>query len=203
MGRRISAVVIGLLMALAVAAPVFADTTPGPGGPGENFRQSGDALYFNAFAGSCEGSTCTDTFISGAIVDFSDGSSIDEVCVDQFTYAARTGRFISSFFGCAQGAASIAEDTSSASADVTVQGETCGRRTCSADEVSVSVELTAISDPVPYSFSERNTFGNCTDTVRVRGESSEAEGTLILDGDEQLVFGQIGSESFTVTTRCK
>lgn len=201
MRRRISAVVLGLLAALALAGPAFADTTPG--GPGENFRQSGDALYFNASGGTCDGSTCTDTFVSGALVEFSDGSTLEEICVDQFTYAARTGRFISSFFGCAPVAPDIAEDTSSASAEVTVQGDRCGRRTCTADEVTVSLSLTAIGDPNSYSFSQKNEFDTCVDTVRVRGESSDAEGTLTVDGVETAAFGQIGSESFAVSTRCR
>jgi hypothetical protein len=201
MRRRISAVVLGLFAALALAGPAFADTTPG--GPGENFRQSGDALYLNAFGGTCDGSTCTDTFISGYIVEFNDGTSITEVCVDQFTYAARTGRFISSFFGCAPVAPDIAEDTSSASAEVTVQGDRCGRRTCTSDEVSVSLSLTAVGDPNSYSFSQKNEFGTCVDTVRVRGESSDAEGPLTVDGVEMVAFGQIGSESFAVSTRCR
>lgn len=201
MRRRISAAVLGLFTVLAVAAPVFADTTPG--GPGGNFRESGDALYFNASGGECEGSTCTDTFVFGHIVEFNDGTTITEVCVDQVTYAARTGRFISSFFGCAPVAPDIAEDTSSVSAEATIEGETCGRRTCSADEVTVSVSLTAFGDPNSYSFSQKNEFGDCVDTVRVRGESSDAEGTLTVDGTELFAFGQIGSESFAVSTRCR
>ncbi len=200
MRRRISAVLLGLLAALAVAGPAFADTGPGPGG---DFRESGDALYFNSGASGCSGSTCTETSVSGSIVTLKSGTTHAEVCVDQFTFAARTGRFISAFFGCAQVAPDIAADTSSASVDVTIEGETCGRRTCTPDELTISLSLTAISDPSAYSFSTKNTFDNCTDTVRVRGIVSEAEGTLTVDGTDQAAFGQIGSESFAVSTRCR
>jgi hypothetical protein len=201
MGRRISAVVIGLLMAVAVAGSASADTTPG--GPGGNFRESGEALYFDAGAGSCSANTCTETFIFGSVVELKDGTTIADVCVDQFTYASRTGRVSSSFFGCAQVTPDIADDTSSASVDVTIEGDRCARRTCTTDEVTVSLSLTAVSSPNAYSFSQKNQFENCTDTVRVRGISSSAEGTLTVDGVEQSAFGSIGSESFTVSTRCK
>ncbi len=202
MRRRISAVVLGLFTVLVAAAPVFADTTPGPGGPGGNFRESGDALYFGASGGECDRSTCTDTFVFGHDVELNDGTTITEVCVDQFTYASRTGRLISSFFGCAPVAPDIAEDTSSVSAEATIQGDSC-RRTCTADEVTVSVSLTAFGDPNSYSFTQKNEFGDCVDTVRVRGESSDAEGTLTVDGTELFAFGNIGSESFAVSTRCR
>ncbi len=203
MRRRISAVVIGLLAALAIAGPAFADTTPGPGGPGGNFRQSGDALYFDAGAGSCSGSTCTDTFVYGSVVEFKDGTSEASVCVDQFTYAARTGRSSGFFSGCALVAPDIAADTSSVSVDVMIQGETCGRRSCTPDEVTLSVSLAAISDANAYSFTQKNQFGTCTDTVRVKGIASDVEGSLVVDGVEQYAFGRVGSESFSVSTRCK
>jgi hypothetical protein len=131
------------------------------------------------------------------------GGSDAYVCVDQFTYAVRGGGRFSSFFGCAAVAPTIAKDLSSASASATVQGDTCGRRTCTADELSVSVSLASIGDPNSYSYTQKNEFGNCVDTYRVRGEAADAEGTMVVDGTSLLAYGQIGSESYSFSTRCR
>jgi hypothetical protein len=71
MGRRLSAILLGLLSAFVLAGPVLADTTPDPG----NFRDSGSSDYFSASATECGQSTCTDTFVSGASVDLQGGES--------------------------------------------------------------------------------------------------------------------------------
>ncbi|HET9520235.1 MAG TPA: hypothetical protein VFO73_04230 [Candidatus Limnocylindrales bacterium] len=199
MGRRIGAVAFGLLLSVALAAPVLADTTPDPG----NYRESGSALYVNAGASECGQTTCTDTFVYGAIVELQGGGSDAYVCVDQFTYPLRGGGRVDYFFGCASVAPDIAHDLSSASVDVTIFGESCGRRTCTPAEKSVAMSLTAFGDPNSYSSTQKNEYGNCIDTYRIRGQASDAEGTIEIDGASLFAFGQIGEESFTFSSRCR
>jgi hypothetical protein len=199
MRRRLSAVVLGLLATLVIAAPVFADTVPGPG----NFRDSGTSDYVNAFASECGQTTCTDTFVYGSIVDLQGGETFAYVCIDQFTYSIRGGGRFQSLSGCAEGTApDIASDLSSATIDATILADSCGRRTCSTVEVSLSLSLAAIGDPNSYSYTQKNEYQNCVDTYRVKGEAADAEGTLVINGSSLAAYGQIGSESWAFSTRC-
>lgn len=61
----------------------------------------------------------------------------------------------------------------------------------------------AIAEPVPYSYTSRSQWQNCSDSYRVRGESAEAQGTVTVDGTELAASGQIGSETFAFSTRCR
>jgi hypothetical protein len=141
--------------------------------------------------------------VSAAIVELQGGGSDAYVCVDQFTYPLRGGGRVSSFFGCASVAPDIASDLSSASVAATVSGDSCGRRTCTAAEKSVAVSLTSFGDPNSYSYTQKNEYGNCIDTYRIRGQASDAEGTIEIDGASLFAFGQIGEESFTFSSRCR
>jgi hypothetical protein len=200
MRRRLLAIGIGVLSALAVAGPAFADTSPGPG----NFRDSGSTDYLNAWASVCSQSSCTDTSIYAQVTDLQGGDSFVSVCFDQFTYPARQGGQVSDLSGCTEVAPTIAKDLSSASLDVTILAQQCGRRTCSGEtSVSVSVDLTAIGSPNAYSYTQKNQYQNCTDTYRVRGQAADAEGTITVDGASLDAFGQIGSETFAFSTRCR
>lgn len=199
MRRRSGAMVFGLLLSVALAAPVLADTTPDPG----NYRESGSALYVSAGASECGQTTCTDTFVFGAVVELQSGGSDAYVCVDQFTYPVRGGGRVGSFFGCASVAPDIARDLSSASVDVTVSGDSCGRRTCTPAEKTVAMSLIAFGDPNSYSYTQKSEYGNCVDTYRIRGQASDAEGTIEIDGASLAAFGQIGQESYTFSSRCR
>jgi len=199
MGRRLSAILLGLISAFALAGPVLADTTPGPG----NFRDSGTSDYFSAFATACGQSTCTDTFVSGASVDLQGGESFSYLCVDQFTYPLRGGGRFRSLSGCADTNVSIASNLTSASASATIFADACGRRTCSSQEVTVSVSLTGSGDGNAYSYTQKDQFENCTDTYRVRGERAPADGSIVLNGTEMSASGEIGSETFAFSSRCR
>jgi hypothetical protein len=199
MGRRLSAILLGLLSAFVLAGPVLADTTPGPG----NFRDSGSSDYFSAFATECGQSTCTDTYVYGANVDLQGGESFSYLCVDQFTYPLRGGGRFRSLSGCADTNVNIASDLTSATASATILADACGRRTCSSEEVTVSVSLTGSGDGNAYSYTQKDQFENCTDTYRVRGERAPAEGTIVLNGTEMSAFGEIGSETFAFSSRCR
>jgi hypothetical protein len=181
-----------------LAGPVFADTVPGPG----NFRDSGSSTYVNAWASECGRNTCTDTNIYGSITDLQGGESFANVCVDQFTYPLRGGQRVKFLSGCADIAPSIASDLSSASFDVTIAADSC-HRTCTTVQLSVSLSLTAISDPNSYSYTQKYQYGTCIDTYRVRGESRDAEGSIVINGSTLDAFGQIGSETFAFSTRCR
>lgn len=198
MRRRLSAVVLGLVSVLLLAAPAYADTVPGPG----NFRDSGSSEYVNAGSTECGTTTCTDTFIYGSTTDLQGGGSYSYVCVDQFTYPLRGGGRFKSLSGCAEVAPTIASDLSSASVDATILADSCGRRTCSTVEVSVSLSLAAISDPNAYSYTQKQEYENCVDTYRVKGQSADAEGTMVVNGSSLDAFGQIGSETFAFSSRC-
>ena len=198
MRRRLTAGLLGLISVLALAGPAFADTTPTP-----NYRDSGTAEYLSAFATECSQSTCTDTFVYGANIDLQREDGYSYVCIEQYTYPIRGGGRFTSFYGCADTGINVASDLSSASADATILAESCGRRTCSTDEISLSLSLTAVSDPIPYSYTQRNRYGDCVDTYRVAGDAADAEGTLELDGTVLDAYGQIGSENFAFSSRCR
>ena len=121
MRRRLLGVIVGSVLALAIAGPALADTVPGPG----NFRDSGDRTFLYAFG------------------------------------------------------------------------------SCTTIEVSLSVSLAAVGSPNAYSYTQKNQYQNCTDTYRVRGEAADAEGTIVLNGSSIDAFGQLGSESFAFSTRCR
>ena len=199
MRRRLLAVCLGLLSALAIAGPALADTVPGPG----NFRDSGDSTYLSSFGSVCGQSTCTDTNIYGSNTDLQGGDSFAFVCVDQFTYPIRGGGRFRSLSGCADIGPDVASDLSSGSAEATILADSCGRRSCTTIEVSLSVSLDAVGSPNAYSYTQKNQYQNCTDTYRVRGEAADAEGTIVLNGASIDAFGQLGSESFAFSTRCR
>ena len=202
MRRRLFAVFVGIVLALALVGPVLADTTPGPG-PG-NFRDSGDNTYLFAFGSVCGQSTCTDTNVSANAFDLQGGDTFLSVCVDQFTYPIRGGNRFKSLSGCSDASGpDIAADLSSGSASASIVADSCGRRSCSSVDVSVSVNLDAVAAPGAYSYTQKNTFQNCTDTQRVRGQASDAEGSIVLNGTSMDAFGQIGAESFTFSERCR
>jgi hypothetical protein len=202
MRRRLTAVLVGCLCALAITGTALADTSPGPG-PG-NFRDSGDSLYMYAFASECGQATCTDTNVYGQVTDLRGGDTFSIVCFDQFTYQIRGGGGFSSLSGCAEGVGpDIASDLSSGSIEATIVAQECGRHSCSQEvELSVSADLTAVSGPNAYSYTQKNQYENCTDTYRVRGEASDAEGTISFDGTTLDAFGQLGDESFAFSSRC-
>jgi hypothetical protein len=199
MRRRISALVLGLLSVFVLAAPVLADTGPGPG----SFRDSGDTVYINAGATQCGQTTCTDTFVSGQTTNTKSGDSFAVVCVDQFTYPIKGGSKFKALSGCADGGPTVASDLSSASADATILADSCNKRSCTQVTLSVSLSLTAVSTPNAYSYTQKNQYQNCTDTFRVKGQSRDAEGTLSVNGTSQDAFGSIGAESFAFSTRCR
>lgn len=198
MRRRLSAVVLGLTAVFALAGPVLADT-----GGGFNYRDSGSTLYASAWASECGQSTCTDTNVWMSHVVLKSGETFSDLCVDQFTYPLRGNGRYRSFYGCAATSINIAADLSTASASATLDGYACGPRSCVEASLPVSVDMWAIADPVPYSFTYRSSWQNCTDTYRVRGEAAEAEGTVTVDGTELAAYGQIGSETFAFSTRCR
>lgn len=198
MRRRLSAALLALVASLAIAAPVFADTVPDPG----NYRDSGSVDYFWSYASECSGSTCTDTNVYGHVVELKGGETITEVCVDQFTYSMRTGR--GTFLGgCTTATPDFGEDLSSVSWSGTILAESCGRQGCTTESIDVSVDLAAVSSPTEYSRTERYQFENCTDTYRVRGSAAWAEGTIEVDGSTLAAFGEIGSETFQFSSRCR
>ena len=200
MRRRLFAVLVGCLSVLAIAGPALADTVPGPG----NFRDSGSSLYAYAFASECGPATCTETNVYASITTLRGGDTISSVCVDQYTYQLRGGGGGGFLSGCSEDVTvDIADDLSSASVDATVLAEECGRHSCSSDEVSVSAELFAVSAPSGYSYTQKNQFENCTDSYRVRGEASDAEGSIVVDGTTLGAYGQIGDETFAFSTRCR
>jgi hypothetical protein len=194
MRRRLASVIGGLFLVLSIAGPAFADTMPqGPG----------DRVYFNADSFVCGQSTCTETFVSGDATNLKSGESFSTVCVDQFTFPAHGGNRVSSFYGCADVPIDVAHDGSTASASAHNVGETCGRRSCTTQELDLSVSLVARSEPSPYSYSFRNKFDTCTESGKVTGASVEAEGTVEVNGTSSDAFGGIGAESFTYTIRCR
>jgi hypothetical protein len=198
MRRRLSAVVLGLTSVFLLAGPVFADTVPGPG----NFRDSGSSTYLNAGASECSRTTCTDTYVNGSTTDLQSGDSYVQICVDQFSYPLKGGKKVHFLSGCADIAPSIASDLSSASIDATIAAESCNR-TCSTVNVSLSLSLTAVSSPNAYSYTQKQQYGTCIDTYRVRGESRDAEGTVVINGSTLDAFGQIASETFAFSSRCR
>jgi hypothetical protein len=198
MRRHFSAVVLALMSVFVLAAPVFADTGPGPG----NFRDSGSTVYVNSYASECGATTCTDTYVYGQTTDLQSGDSFAQSCVEQYTYPVRGGGRFKALYGCADVGPTVASDLSSASIDATILADSCGRRSCTTVEVSVSLSLTAIGDPIPYSYTQKSTYGSCTDTYRVKGAVADAEGTLAVNGTALSAFGQIGSEAFAFSTRC-
>ena len=199
MHRRLSAAFLALVASLVLAGPVLADTVPDPG----NYRDSGTADSFYAYAGECGASTCTDYNVYGQIVDLQGGDTFASVCVDIYTYSTRGGGRSSYQYGCAEVAPNIAADLSSASFSGTIPLETCNRQGCTIEEINVSVSLSAVADPSSYSYTQKSTFGNCTDTYRVRGEAADAEGSIDIDGTSLSAFGQITSESFAFSSRCR
>jgi hypothetical protein len=201
MRRRLFAVLIGCLSALALAGSAFADTVPGPG----NFRDSGSDVYLYAFASECNQATCTDTNVSANVTTLRGGDVFSFVCVDQFTYSVRGGGGGTSLSGCTEdGTINIADDLSSGSVEATVLAQECGRHTCSQEvELSASADLTAVSGVNAYSYTQKNQYENCTDTYRVRGESRDAEGSIVVDGTTLPAFGQLGAETFAFSSRCR
>jgi len=199
MRRRLFAVIVGSVLALAIAGPALADTVPGPG----NFRDSGDRTYLYAFGSICGQSTCTDTNVFADAADLQGGDSFVSLCVDQFTYPIRGGGLFRSLSGCAEVGPHVASDLSSGSAEASFPADSCGRRSCTTIQVTLSISLTAVSSPNAYSYTQKNQYQNCTDTYRVRGQAADAEGTIVLNGTSIDAFGQIGEESFAFSTRCR
>ena len=202
MRRRLFAVLVGCLSAFMLAGTVLADTSPGPG----NLRDSGSQLYLNASSAECDQSTCTETYVNAWITTGRGGDTFTNVCVDHYTYAAHGGSRFTAQFGCNEidPNVDIASDLSSGSVDAVIVMEECGRRSCTiVGEVSVSVDLTAVSDPNAYSYTQKQQFENCIDTWRVRGESSEAQGSIVFDGTNVEAFGGVGAETFAFSTRCR
>lgn len=199
MRRRLFGVFVGGLLALSVAGPAFADTVPGPG----NFRDSGNRTYLYASGSVCGQSTCTDTNVFSDATDLQGGDSFLSLCVDQFTYPIRGGGRFKSLSGCAEVGPDVASDLSSGSAAASFAADSCGRRSCTTVQVTVSVSLNAVGSPNSYSYTQKNQYQNCTDTYRVRGQAADAEGTIVLNGTSLDAFGQLGEESFAFSTRCR
>ena len=204
MRRRLFAVLVGCLSAFTLAGTVLADTGPGPG-PG-NFRDSGSQLYLNASSAECDQSMCTETYVNAWVTTARGGDTITTVCMDHYTYPAHGGGRFTALFGCNEVDATIdiASDLSSGSVDAVIVAEECDRHDCSiVGEVSVSADLTAVSGPNAYSYTSKNQFENCIDTYRVRGENSEAQGSIVVDGTTVDAYGQLGAETFAFSTRCR
>ena len=198
MRRRLTALILGLGAALAMAGPAMADTVPEPG----NYRDSGTAQYFYAYSSECGMTSCTDTNVYGQIVQLRSGEVFTDVCLDRYTYSIRGGK--GSFEGgCVQASPDFGDNLSSVSFSGAIPLESCNRRTCTATPVSLSVSLDAVGGPTSYSRTEKYQFENCTDTYRVRGEQAQAEGTITVDGTTSDAFANIGSESFTFSSRCR
>ena len=125
MRRRLSASFLAIVASLLLAAPVMADTAPGPG-PG-NFPDSGTSDYFYAYAGVCGPASCTDYNVSGQVVDLQGGDTFASVCVDIFTYGLHGGRGDFSG-GCVEAAPQIADDLSTALFSGSIPIESCNRR---------------------------------------------------------------------------
>ena len=199
MRRRLSAVVLALAAMLVLAAPAFADTSPGPG----NFRDSGSSEYAYASGAECGSSTCTETNVYSQTTKLRGGDTFSQICVDQYTYPLRGGNHVSGYSGCSDAAPVIADDLSSASMNATILAESCGRRSCTTKEISLSVSLDAIGGSNAYSYTQKQGYENCTDTYRVRGDVADAEGTIVVNGTSLDAYGQIGAESFAYSSRCR
>jgi hypothetical protein len=198
MRRRLSGVVLATVAVLLFAAPAYADTVPGPG----NFRDSGSSEYVNGWTSECGPSTCTDTSVYASVTRLQGGGVVSYICVDRFTYPARRGGHVTGESGCADGVAVTIGDTT-ATASATVFVETCGARSCTGENVAVSLSMTAIGASNGYSYTQKQEYENCTDTYRVRGQARDAEGTISVDGTTLDAFGQIGSETFAFSSRCR
>ena len=127
MRRRLTALILGLSAALAMAGPAMADTVPEPG----NYRDSGTAQYFYAYSSECGMTSCTDTNVYGQIVELRSGEVFTDVCLDRYTYSIRGGK--GSFEGgCVQASPDFGDNLSSVSFSGTIPLESCNRRTCTA-----------------------------------------------------------------------
>ena len=134
-------------------------------------------------------------------VTTSSGETFEYVCVDRYTYNARTGRLTKEEHGCTDTTnLTVAQDLSSATLTPT-QVEVCDGRNC--DTVTVSAELQAVGDTA--TFRGRSSFkdGTCTFTFSDSGQSRHAAGTLTIDGETTNVDGGIREYKSTFSQRCR
>ena len=197
--RRVGMVFAVAFALLAFAAPVAADTVPGPG-PGERPRETFEATGFDAFTSECGQMTCTDTFVYAEEVTTSEGT-FEYVCVDRYTYNMRTGRTVSYESGCTDTTnLTVSNDLSSATLAPT-QVELCARRACDTVTVSAELQATGGSSTFRSRYTERD--GTCTYTYSDSGRSSHGTGTITLDGDTMSAEGSIREYTSTFSQRCR
>ncbi|HEX5829225.1 MAG TPA: hypothetical protein VFY23_16985 [Candidatus Limnocylindrales bacterium] len=190
--KRILSVLLAMIAVLAIAAPAAAAAPERP-------RGSYSGISFQAYAGDCGRSQCTDYNVWAEQYTDSQGGEGTYVCVDVFTYSTRTGRGTSAS-GCADGVAfSIASDLSSASLPAT-SFEICGR---SCHTVTVAAALQATSGENTYRSRSTQTYDTCTYTYTDTGTSREAAGTLTWDGTSKDAYGSIQQYESTYSERCK
>ena len=199
------AAVFGLV--LAMAAPVAADTAPGP------FRESGTSKSLSSFSSDCgtQGSqtTCSDTSVDVFSID----PTTVEVCVYRATYSVneRTGQFrlTSEESGCSEVAesaldVSVSRDALTATLEPTqVTLFSCNQRTCTETD-TVTVSAADSGGPVA-TFTNRGSFkdGTCTFRYSESGQTAEVSGTLTIDGTTLAESGGATISQFKVQQTCK
>lgn len=195
----VPAIVVPMLL-LALAAPTLAAPP---------LKESGTSMYFSSYSTVCsEGRSpsCTDTSLNV----FSIAPDSVLVCVDTYTYSARTYRLISQESGCTETSSSVLSITGDftvtlSDTSVTVSELRCGRRGCieaGTRTITVSAQDAAVG-PIQTS-SGRGSFsdGTCTYRYSFTERSAELAGTMTIDGVtlDQWGWGSVGE--YRVTARC-
>ena len=195
--RRIALVasIVPLILLLA-AGPVAADTGPG----GTNFSSSASTC-----AATGGRTVCTDTELS---VFANEDGSAGPPCLQVSKYSiGSNGRFtsISDEFGCAdEGGMVIGSDLSVTIAPVTIDLQTCARRTCSTSRIVTVSASDSPTGPISTSTTRSTTkSGGCTTRTTVDEQFAELAGTMTIDTATIDQTGFVDVISQTSITHCK
>ena len=191
-----------ILMVLALAAPVAADTTPG-GGNGTTAIAFHDGGCTNNDDGTV---TCSQTELDA----FKGKVSGDSVCYDEFTvtFDEDTGDTVSSHesFGCTENSGNVSADKLAsfdvAPTDVALTTFDCGANDCTEVDggiLSIAATWTGFGKTLKSSSSFHFRDHSCVEVDRTRSTDRNAT----FDGPFEASFARIsvGTSSFRI--RCK
>lgn len=198
--------VVALL--LAIAAPVAADTAPGP------FRESGTFKSLDSYSSDCAAqgtrTTCSETGVS--VYSISPTELVVCVYTSTYTYNDRTGRgrLISSENGCD-------ESVDPSTLDVTLSGDQitailaptlvtlyeCNERSCT-ESRTITVSASDSGGPLTR-FANRGSYrdGTCMVRYSESGSTAAVTGTLTIDSTTIPESGYASLSDYRVQETCR
>lgn len=187
------------LLLIVTAVPALAAAAP-------RIHDSGTVTYASAYATSCSGSTCTDTYINVQIAKLDKGGTDSFVCAEQFTYPTRGRGGYTDTYGCGPASSfTVASDLSTATLGSTTiaDAQTCTPRSCTPTTITVGGTFTASGAASSYSYRSTYTSNGCTERYSVKGTSVPASFQGTFNGTSlSTPDAQIARDRYSFSSTC-